>query len=43
VGNGTFSGDQNNGKDIHLGVIGKPPVDGLKMHAHLWYGTPGRL
>jgi len=40
VGNGTFSGDQNNGKDIHLGVIGKPPVDGLKMHAHLWYGTP---
>lgn len=40
LGSGTFSGDQNNGKDIHLGVIGKPPVDGLNLHAHLWYGTP---
>ncbi|MDP8225976.1 MAG: hypothetical protein P9L99_21625 [Candidatus Lernaella stagnicola] len=39
MGNVTYF-DQNTGKDIHFGVIGKPPVDGLKIRANLWYGTP---
>ncbi|NLH47310.1 MAG: hypothetical protein GX444_01760 [Myxococcales bacterium] len=32
--------DQNTGKDIHFGLIGKPPVEGLNIRANLWYGTP---
>jgi len=33
-------GDQNNGKDIYINLIGKPPVEGLKIFAGLFYGTP---
>jgi hypothetical protein len=39
VGNTTL-GDQNTGKDIHFGVIGKPPLEGFKIRANIWYGTP---
>lgn len=39
MGNTTYV-DQNTAKDIHFGVIGKPPVDGLKVRANLWYGMP---
>jgi hypothetical protein len=38
-GNTTYF-DENTGKDIHFGLIGKPPVDGLNIRANLWYGTP---
>ena len=39
VGNPGWS-DQNNGKDIYVNLVGKPPVDGLRIRAGLWYGTP---
>jgi len=39
VGNADYL-DQNTGKDIHFGLIGKPPVEGLNIRANLWYGTP---
>ena len=33
-------GEQNNGKDIYLNLVGKPPIQGLQIFAGLWYGTP---
>jgi hypothetical protein len=43
----TIWGDENTGKDIHFGVIGKPLValgkehmDDLRIRASLWYGLP---
>ncbi len=39
VGNANW-GDQNNGKDIYINLVGKPPVEGLKIFAGFWYGTP---
>lgn len=39
VGNVNWN-DQNTGKDFYIGLVGKPPVEGLKVFAGLWYGTP---
>ncbi|HPM76596.1 MAG TPA: porin [bacterium] len=32
--------DENTAKDIYFNLIGKPPVEGLTIHAGLWYGMP---
>jgi len=39
VGNTDWN-DQNTMKDIHFGVIGKPPLAGMKIRASIWYGLP---
>ena len=32
--------DTNNGKDLYINLVGKPPVEGLQIFAGLWYGMP---
>ena len=39
VGNQNWQ-DENTAKDIYFNLIGKPPVEGLTIHAGLWYGMP---
>jgi hypothetical protein len=41
VGNEAIAwGDENTGKDFHLGVIVKPPLAGMKIRGNIWYGMP---